>query len=27
VDMSKEDENNDLDTIIEEARKMLKVTL
>ncbi len=26
VDMSKEDENNDLDTIIEEARKMLKVT-
>jgi hypothetical protein len=25
--MSKEDENNDLDTIIEEARKMLKVTL
>ena len=27
VDMSKEDENNDLDTIIEEARKMLKVSL
>jgi len=26
VDMSKEDENNDLDTIIEEARKILKVT-
>lgn len=25
VDMSKEDEDNDLDTIIEEARKMLKV--
>jgi len=24
--MSKEDENNDLDTIIEEARKILKVT-